>query len=140
MRILLRFVILISVLSMISLKSDAQLDSVMSECRSFLDKNYISDGQQYMSLITGDQTAEFSVIFYGGNTYRVIICGGNENSELMFSLYDKYRNELFKSSDFIYTNYWDFQFESTVECFIEARFSKNINISGFAVILVGLKK
>jgi hypothetical protein len=125
---------------MISLKSDAQLDSVMSECRSFLDKNYISDGQQYMSLITGDQTAEFSVIFYGGNTYRVIICGGNENSELMFSLYDKYRNELFKSSDFIYTNYWDFQFESTVECFIEARFSKNINISGFAVILVGLKK
>ncbi len=140
MRILLRFVILISILSMISLKSDAQLDSVMSECKSFLDKNYISDGQQYMSLITGDQTAEFSVIFYGGNTYRVIICGGNENSELMFSLYDKYRNELFKSSDFNNTNYWDFQFESTVECFIEARFSKNINISGFAVILVGLKK
>jgi len=140
MKIILRFVIFISALSMISLKSDAQLDSVMSECRSFLDKNYISDGQQYMSLITGDQTAEFSVIFYGGNTYRIIICGGNETSELMFSLYDKYRNELFKSSDFNYTNYWDFQFESTVECFIEAGFSKNINISGFAVILVGLKK
>jgi hypothetical protein len=140
MKIYCKILIAFLFFSIISNKSDAQLDSVMSQCRTFIDNNYISDGQQYMSLITGDQTAEFSVIFYGGNTYRIIICGGNEKSELLFVLYDKYRNQLFNSSDFNYTKYWDFQFESTIECFIEARFIKNINNSGFAVILIGLKK
>jgi len=140
MRITLRIILFVLFLLIPTIKSNAQLDSVMSECTTYLDKNYISDGQQYMSLITGDQTAEFSAIFYGGNTYRIIICGGNENVELMFSLYDKFRNELFTSSDFNYTNYWDFQFESTVECYIEAKFSKNLNNSGFAVLLIGLKK
>jgi hypothetical protein len=118
---------------------NAQLDSVMSACKSVLDNNYISDGQQYMSLITGDQTAEFSVVFYGGNTYRVILCGGNEQSGLTFSLFDKYRNELFSGSDFNHTNYWDFQFESTIECYIEAGFVNHVNSSCFAVILIGLK-
>jgi hypothetical protein len=112
----------------------------MSECKAYIDNNYISDGQQYMSLITGDQTAEFNVIFYGGNTYRIILCGGSEQSELIFLLFDKYRNELFNSFEFNNTHYWDFQFESTIECFIEAKFSKNINNSGFAVIMIGLKK
>jgi hypothetical protein len=117
----------------------AQFDSVMAGCEGFMNENYISDGQQYFSLITGDQIAEFSVVFYGGNTYRVITCGGNEDN-LVFVLYDKDRNEIFNSSEFNNTPYWDFQFESTIECFIEAKFSPNTNQSGFAVLMIGLKK
>jgi hypothetical protein len=134
-----KIIIALILFSIFPIESNAQLDSVMSSCRTMIDRNYISDGQQYMSLITDDQTAEFSAIFYGGNTYRIIICGGNKTSELMFALYDKYRNELFNSGDFNYTKYWDFQFESTIECLIEAKFIKSMNNSGFAVILIGLK-
>ncbi len=120
--------------------SFAQLDSVTARCNTLLTDDFISDGQQYLSLITGDQTAEFSVIFYGGNTYRIITCGGNDSNDIIFNVYDKYRNLLFSNTDYDNINYWNFQFESTIECFIEAKFAPGSNQSGFAVILIGLKK
>ena len=124
----------------IQYSASAQLDSVMTECEKYLTDEYLSDGQQYLSLITGDQVAEFSVLFYGGNTYRIITCGGDTENNLTFIIYDKYRNELFESSEYNNTSYWDFQFESTIECFVEAKFSTNSEKSGFAVLLIGLKK
>ena len=118
----------------------AQFDSVMNCCEKYLSEEYLSDGQQYLSLVTGDQTAEFSVIFYGGNTYRVITCGGDEKNSLIFVVYDKFRNEIFRSSEYDNTCYWDFQFASTVECFVEAKLDNENTGSGFAVLLIGLKK
>ena len=120
--------------------ASAQFDSVMRSCEKYLAKDYLSDGQQYLSLISGDQTAEFNVIFYGGNTYRVITCGGNEENSIVFTVFDKFRNEIFNSTEYGNTCYWDFQFASTVECFIEAKLNKETNQSGFAVMLIGLKK
>lgn len=134
-----KYFILIIFIQLLNVSIFAQLDSVLAKCEQYLDNNYISDGQQYMSLISGEQMAEFSVIFYGGNTYRVISCGGDEN-ELTFNIYDKFRNELFNSSQYNNTDYWDFQFESTIECFIEAKFAHGNGKSGFAVLLIGLKK
>ncbi len=124
---------------MITSTVSAQLDSVMAKCNTFLTDEFIPDGQQYLSLITGDQTAEFSAVFYGGNTYRVISCGGSSDNDIIFSIYDKYRNLLFTNTDYENTNYWNFQFESTIECFIEAKFASG-NKSGFAIILIGLEK
>lgn len=118
----------------------AQLDSVLNRCESYLTNDFISDGQQYLSLITEDQTAEFSVLFYGGNTYRVIACGGNAKTDLVFKVYDIYRNELFSSDEYDQSSYWDFQFASTIECFIEAKLKETAGNSGFAVLLIGLKK
>lgn len=134
-----KIIILIFFIQLLNLSIFGQLDSVLSKCEQYLDNNYISDGQQYMSLISGEQMAEFNVIFYGGNTYRVISCGGTEN-DLVFIIYDKYRNELFNSSEYNHTNYWDFQFESTIECFVETKFSHTNGKSGFVVLLIGLKK
>lgn len=124
----------------IQYSATAQLDSVITECEKYLTDEYLSDGQQYLSLITGDQVAEFSVLFYGGNTYRIITCGGDTENSLIFIIYDKYRNELFKSSEYDNTCHWDFQFESTVECFIEAKLESENDKSGFAVLLIGIKK
>ncbi len=112
----------------------------MARCNTLLTNDFISDGQQYLSLITGDQTAEFNVVFYGGNIYRVIACGGSNNKDVIFNVYDKYRNLLFSNTDYDNINYWNLQFESTVECFIEAKFAPGSNKSGFAVILIGLQK
>jgi len=138
----LKFKYFVLLLSLIVLKfnATAQLDSVMAKCNTLLTEDFISDGQQYLSLITGDQTAEFSVVFYGGNTYRVISSGGNDSKDILFNIYDKYRNLLFSNIDYDNTNYWNFQFESTVECFIEAKFEPGNDRSGFAVILIGLQK
>lgn len=133
------FILLISFV-VLNFNVSAQLDTVMARCNSLLTDNFISDGQQYLSLITGNQTAEFSVVFYGGNTYRVISCGGNNSNDIIFNIYDKYRNLLFSNTEYDNTNYWNFQFESTVECFIEAKFAPGSNMSGFAVILIGLQK
>ena len=124
----------------IQYSATSQLDSVMTECEKYLTDEYLSDGQQYLSLITGDQVAEFSVLFYGGSTYRIITCGGDTENSLIFIIYDKYRNELFKSSEYDNTCHWDFQFESTVECFIEAKLESETDKSGFAVLLIGIKK
>lgn len=138
----LKFKYLVILLTVILLKinASAQLDSVMARCNTFLTDDFISDGQQYLSLITGDQTAEFNVVFYGGNTYRVISCSGNDKNKIIFNIYDKYRNLLFSNTDYNNTNYWNFQFESTIECFIEAKFAPGTNQSGFAVLLIGLQK
>ncbi|MCF6366809.1 MAG: hypothetical protein L3J35_11465 [Bacteroidales bacterium] len=116
----------------------AQLDSVMNDCEKYLTDEYISDGQQYISLLTSEQTAEFNVLFYAGNTYRIISCGGN-NKDLIFIIYDKDRNEIFNNSDYDNTAYWDIQFESTIKCFIEAKLAPGYENSGFAVLLIGLK-
>ncbi len=116
----------------------AQFNVLISECEKNIGNEYISDGQQYISLITQEQTAEFNTIFYGGNTYRIIACGGSKK-DLKFKIFDKDRNELFNNSEFNNTQYWDIQFESTIECFIEAKLSANAGSSGFAVILIGLK-
>ncbi len=118
----------------------AQIDSVMARCDKYLTDDFISDGQQYLSLVTPGQTAEFEAVFYGGNTYRVIACVGNEDSKIVFNIYDKYRNLLFSNTDFHNTDYWDFQFESTIECFIEAKFASGAEQSGFIVFLVGLQR
>ena len=137
-----RFIKYIFILILIVLFSNqvsAQLDSVMSDCEKNLTNEYISDGQQYISLINGNQTAEFNVLFYAGNTYRIISCGGN-NKDLNFIIYDKNRNQLFNNSDYDNTTYWDIQFESTIECFIEAKLNSGLESSGFAVLLIGLKK
>jgi hypothetical protein len=117
----------------------AQLDSVMTECEKHLTEEYLSDGQQYISLITGEQTAEFNAVFYGGNTYRLITCGG-EKQNLLFTIFDINRNELFNNSDYEKTNFWDIQFESTIECFVEVKLDAVNTNSGFAVLLIGLKK
>lgn len=118
----------------------AQIDSVMARCNQYLTDDYISDGQQYLSLLTPGQTAEFSAVFYGGNTYRVIACGGNRDNEIIYNIYDKYRNLLFSNTEFKNTDYWDFQFDSTIECYIEAEFAPGSSQSGFVIFLIGLQK
>lgn len=119
--------------------ASAQFNVLMSDCEKNLGPEYISDGQQYISLITQEQTAEFNTIFYGGNTYRIIACGGAKK-KLKFVIFDKDRNELFNNEEYNDSQYWDIQFESTIECYIEAKLSAEAGSSGFAVILIGLKR
>lgn len=123
-----------------ALKVDAQADTLLKFCSSHIPSSYVSDGQVYQTPVSEGESAEFSVTFYGQSTYRVAACAGLEDGNIVFTLYDMERNELFCSADHQNTPFWDFKFSSTVECYLEARLDDNTTAkSAFAIILIGFK-
>ncbi len=118
----------------------AQADDLMNVCTKHLQYPYISDGQQYKALVKNQEIAEFQATFYGGSTYRIVACSGLADRNLIFTLYDSDHNQLYTNSEYKNSPYWDFKFESTVECFIEAQLDPEGPKSGFAIILIGFKQ
>ncbi len=117
-----------------------QADTLFKFCSANLTTDYVSDGQQYISLLNGDEIAEFRATFYGGSTYRITACSGLTNGNLIFSVYDRDRNELFSNRNYKNAPYWDFKFTSTMECIIEAQLDPKGPESGFAILLIGFKR
>jgi hypothetical protein len=124
---------------LIQTQAYSQLDSLISVSEKFMPSPYVSDGQQYVALLSEEETAEFSVIFYGGSTYRIVAYNGVEQG-ISFTMYDKGRNILFSNTDYKNSPYWDFKFENTIECYIEAKLISKNQKSGFAILLIGFKK
>ncbi|MCQ2253211.1 MAG: hypothetical protein MJZ61_07160 [Bacteroidales bacterium] len=122
-----------------AMEANAQADTLLKFCAQHMPTSYISDGQVYQTPISTDETAEFSVTFYGGSTYRVAACSGLTDGNLVFTVYDKDRNELFCSADKKNTPFWDFKFTDTVDCLIEARLDELAPPSGIAILLIGFK-
>ena len=83
----------------------AQCDSIAALCDKYITSNFISDGQDYRSLLLGDEIAEFNMTLYGATTYRFAACSGLTDGNLLFSVYDKDRNLLFTNSDFANSAY-----------------------------------
>ncbi len=119
---------------------NAQLDSTLTKCRSHIELPFISDGQTYTALLNGEESAEFYATFYGGTTYRIVGYSGKDAGNLIFSLYDQERNLIFSNSDFQNAEYWDFEFDNTLDCTIEAKLDTKYMASGFAVMLIGFKQ
>lgn len=120
--------------------SFAQCDTIASLCDKHITSEYISDGQNYRSLLLDDEIAEFNMTLYGGNTYRFAGCSGLADGNLIFSVYDKERNLLFTNKDYANAPYWDFKITNTIDCIIEAQLDPNNSASGCAVLLVGFKQ
>ncbi len=118
----------------------AQCDSTASRCEEHLTTEYISDGQQYRSLLLNEEVAEFHATFFGESTYRIAGCSGLSDGNLIFSLYDPEHNLLFSNNDYRNTPYWDFKFTSTIDCTIEAQLESLNQSSGCAVLLIGFKR
>ncbi len=121
-------------------KVNAQADEIVSLCTKHLVSPFVSDGQQYKSLLNGDEIAEFHTTFYGGSTYRIIACSGVTEGNLLFSVYDKERNLLFTNKDYDNSPYWDLKFTSTIDCIIEAELDQKNVSSGFALLMIGFKQ
>ena len=134
-----RIIIIISLL-IIAISVHAQSDAALNQCSQYLKSPYISDGQQYRALISDGEIAEFKATFYGKSTYRVVACSGLSDGQLIFTLYDENRNELFSNKNYQNSSYWDFQFNSTVDCIIEAELAPSGPTSGFALLLIGFKQ
>ena len=120
--------------------ANAQLDSTVRLCQTHINLPYISDGQSYTALLNGDEVAEFYATFYGGSTYRVVGYSGTAEGNLIFSVYDQERNLIFTNNDFENIPYWDFEFDYTMDCIIEARLDAKFQTSGIAVLLIGFQQ
>ena len=118
---------------------NAQLDSVITYCTDQLVFPYISDGQQYRAFVTQGEVAEFRMTFYGGATYRIVAASEPKDKSVIFRLYDIQYNELYSNNDFNNTSSWDFEFTSTVDCYIEAELPPGKK-SGFVIMFVGFKQ
>jgi len=133
-------IFLILAMNIVSQQSFGQLDSTMRLCQSHMNLPFISDGQSYTALLNGDEVAEFYATFYGGSMYRLVACTGSTEGNIIFSVYDQERNLLFTNNDYENTPYWDFEFDYSMDCIIEAKLdSKNIT-SGIAVLLIGFQQ
>jgi hypothetical protein len=126
-------------LFLFSNSSFAQCDTIASLCGKHVTKKFISDGQSYRSLLLDQEVAEFHTTFFGGTTYRISACSGLSDGNLIFTVFDKYRNQLFTNSEFSNSPYWDFKVNSTLECIIEAQLSPGTT-SGCAVLLISFKQ
>lgn len=116
-------------------------DTIANACVKHLTTKFISDGQQYRSLLLNNsETAEFHTTFYGGTTYRVAACSGHGDGNLIFSIFDENRNLLYTNRDYKNAPYWDFKITNTLDCIIEANLDASNNGSGCAVILIGFKQ
>ncbi|HBX52589.1 MAG: hypothetical protein A2W98_09965 [Bacteroidetes bacterium GWF2_33_38] len=121
-------------------ETKAQSDTLIRLCTQYLKAPFISDGQQYKALLNGDEIAEFHATFYGGSLYRVVGCSGMSVGNLAFSVYDIERNLLFTNKDYQNAPYWDFKFNSTIDCIIEAELDSKSLSSGFVLMLIGFKQ
>lgn len=130
--------VIFSLLAAINLQ--AQMDSTLMLCKSKMQLPYISDGQSYTAFLNGDETAEFSVTFYGESKYRIVGYLGNQEGNLVFNVFDQERNLLFSNQDFQNAPYWDFEFDYTLDCIIEARIDNKNLSSGIAVLLIGFEQ
>ena len=121
-------------------QSNAQADSIVNNCKKYMKLPFISDGQQYQSVLNGDESAEFHAVFYGGSTYRIIGCGGLTDKSLTFTISDVEHNILYSNKDFANAPYWDFKFMNTMDCVIEAKLNEKSKTSGFAIIMIGFRQ
>jgi len=122
-------------------KASAQCDTIASVCAKHIISSFISDGQQYRSLLLNpDETAEFKTTFFGETVYRLAACSGLTDGNLIFNIYDQERNLIFSNKDFKNAPYWDFKVKSTVDVTIEAKLDPTNSGSGCAVLLIGFKQ
>lgn len=136
-RLLLIIMISIIALPMLSV---AQIETTIAKCQEYIVEPYVSDGQYYTVLLNEEDVAEFYVTFYGGTVYRLVGYCGTEAGNLVFSVYDQERNLLFTNRDFENTPSWDFKFEDSMDCIIEAELDSKDITSGIAVMLIGFKQ
>ncbi len=118
----------------------AQCDTIANMCERHINTAYISDGQTYRALLSGDDVAEFQATFYGGNTYRIAACSGITDGNLVFRVFDSEKNLLFTNANYSTAPYWDFYVESTLQVTIEAKLDSNKSDSGCAVLVIGFKR
>jgi hypothetical protein len=114
-------------------------EPIAKRCEKHLTENYIPDGQFYRALLNQDEVAEFDLTLFGGTTYRVAACSGEEDGLLVFSVYDRERNLLYTNASHRNEPFWDLAVSNTIDVVLEANLDNTKAGSGCAVMLIGFR-
>ncbi len=123
-----------------SLSSLAQDDNLMKECSKYLPSPFVSDGQEYRAELKSGESAEFHTTFYSGNHYRIAGVTNKKNSYLIFTIYDQENRVLFTNKRYGSTPYWDFEFQSTINCTVKTQYISKKQKPGSILLLIGFKQ
>jgi len=139
---ILKLVLIVGGFVMVNTTSAQVNDTVANACAKHLERQFISDGQQYRALLMNtEETAEFHTTLYGGSIYRIAACSGLSDGNLVFTVYDSERHLLYSNKDYKNASFWDFKINNTLDCIIEAKLNgEGGQSSGRAVILIGFKQ
>lgn len=137
-----RQLIILAIAFNLSGRVKAQCDSIANTCARHMIATFVSDGQQYRSLLLNpEEYTEFHTTFFGETTYRIAACSGLTDGNLIFRIYDQERHLLFSNRKNRNAPYWDFKVKTTLEASIEAQLDPERNAgSGCAVILISFKQ
>ena len=123
-----------------TLTVSAQDDSLMEACSQYLQAPFVSDGQEYKAQLKSGESAEFHTTFYSGNHYRIAGVSNQDNSRLIFSVFDQENRLLFTNKKYGTTPYWDFEFESTLNCSIKVQYISKKKKAASILLLIGFKE
>ena len=134
-----------SILAIAPMQSQAQ-------CKSFTKKNcipkldpYVYNGQLNSAVLSEGDVAELLLTFYGGQDYRIQVCGHPALGNIQFQVFDTENNILFDNAENDYTKAWDFKSNSTQQLIVRVTVPQENNRSemvqsGCVSILVGFKE
>lgn len=129
------FLILFNIVSFVSFSQTFE----KSPCDKYITSEYINDPQYYATPLKFGETKQFTITFIGGNIYRLAVASSTENN-VQFLIYDQENNLLFSNADFSYTQYWDFEVPSTLECTVKVSLVSSQILEDFASICIGFKQ
>jgi hypothetical protein len=121
-----------------------------SQCRSFVKNNcgeamgdYVPAENFNAAKLQPGDVAEVEMTFYGGEDYRLLICGHELLGDIAFQLLDTEDNLLFDNAEHEMTQHFDFKVEGTQNLKVKINVSPNtdaaLNPQGCVAILVGRK-
>lgn len=87
-------------------------------CRPMLEDFIPNENFNSTMLVPGDE-AELKLTFYGGQEYRLLVCGHPVLGDLHFTVMDKKKNELFSRTEGSQDQYFDFRPESTQQILVK---------------------
>jgi len=89
-----------------------------TECaKTNSESSFLTDGKEYRALLSNNEAADFVVLFYANNTYRIAACT-DVGGPLSFVVRDMKKNILFSNKDYENAPYWDLLFPTSIECII----------------------
>ena len=117
----------------------AQPANYARDCEKYLQLPFVADGHDYTLDLDKGVKGNFRTTFYGGGTYRVIVCSDLTQGHLVYKIYDTDKNLLFSNADHNYTPYWDFLFRSTIDCIIEVSFESEKTAHAQIKLIIAFK-
>jgi hypothetical protein len=92
-----------------------------------LNKNYLSDGQEYILLLNKKNANKINVVFYPDLEYKIKIKTNNKSSIIEMNISDTNGTLLYSNQNKKYAKEWNFKFQSLMNASIDIKLISSTN-------------